>query len=53
MRARRSGIIVWLWDTRRTLPPKLIAAIAQLCIEDDQPVDIEHRSGLTSTRYER
>jgi len=31
------------------LPSKLIAAIAQLRIESDQPVHIEHRSGLTST----
>lgn len=31
------------------LPPRLIAAIAQLRIEGDQPVRIEHRSGLTST----
>lgn len=31
------------------LPPKLIAIIAQLRIEDGQPVHIEHRSGLTTT----
>lgn len=31
------------------LPPKLIAAITQIQIEDDQQVHIEHRSGLTST----
>ena len=31
------------------LPPKVIAAITQLHIEDGQPVRIEHRSGLTST----
>jgi len=31
------------------LPPRLIAAITQLHIEDNQPVHIEHRSGLTST----
>lgn len=31
------------------LPPKLIAAIPQINIEDTHPVRIEHRSGLTST----
>lgn len=31
------------------LPPRLIAAITQLHVEDGQPVHIEHRSGLTST----
>ncbi len=31
------------------LPPKLIALITQLYIEDARPVRIEHRSGLTST----
>lgn len=31
------------------LPPKLIAAITQIAIEDTHPVRIEHRSGLTST----
>lgn len=31
------------------LPPKLIAAITQIDIEDAHPVRIEHRSGLTST----
>ena len=31
------------------LPSRLIAAIAQIQIEDVQPVRIEHRSGLTST----
>lgn len=31
------------------LPPRLIAGIAQLHIEDDHLVHIEHRSGLTST----
>lgn len=31
------------------LPPKVIAAISQLQIEDDQAVRIEHKSGLTST----
>jgi DNA-binding transcriptional LysR family regulator len=31
------------------LPPKLIAGITQLRIEAEQPVHIEHRSGLTST----
>lgn len=31
------------------LPPKLIAAIPQINIEDTHPVHIEHRSGLTST----
>ena len=35
------------------LPPKLIAAIAQLRIEGDQTVHIEHRSGLTSTTVQR
>jgi DNA-binding transcriptional LysR family regulator len=31
------------------LPSRLIAAIAQIKIEDAHPVQIEHRSGLTST----
>lgn len=31
------------------LPPRLIAAIAQIKVEDPHPVRIEHRSGLTST----
>jgi DNA-binding transcriptional LysR family regulator len=35
------------------LPPKLIATITQLRIEGDQPVHIEHRSGLTSTTVRR
>jgi len=35
------------------LPPRLIAAITQLHIEDGQPVHIEHRSGLTSTTVRR
>ncbi|MGA7155388.1 MAG: LysR family transcriptional regulator [Acidobacteriaceae bacterium] len=35
------------------LPPRLITAIAQFHIEDDQLVHIEHRSGLTSTTVQR
>jgi len=35
------------------LPPRLISAIAQLRIEGEQPVHIEHRSGLTSTTVQR
>jgi DNA-binding transcriptional LysR family regulator len=35
------------------LPPRLIAAITQLHIEDDALVHIEHRSGLTSTTVRR
>ena len=31
------------------LPPKVIAAINQLYIEDESPVHIEHRTGLTTT----
>ncbi len=31
------------------LPPKVIAAINQLHIEDESPVHIEHRTGLTTT----
>ena len=31
------------------LPPKVIAAVSQLHVEDDSPVRIEHKSGLTST----
>ena len=31
------------------LPPKVIAAINQLLIEDESPVHIEHRTGLTTT----
>jgi DNA-binding transcriptional LysR family regulator len=31
------------------LPPKLIAAIPKIKLEDTHPVRIEHRSGLTST----
>ena len=31
------------------LPPKVIAAISQLHIEDESPVHIEHRTGLTTT----
>jgi len=35
------------------LPPKLIAAVTQLHIEDGALVHIEHRSGLTSTTVRR
>ena len=35
------------------LPPRLITAITQFHIEDDQLVHIEHRSGLTSTTVQR
>ena len=31
------------------LPPKVIAAVSQLHIEDESPVHIEHRTGLTTT----
>ncbi len=35
------------------LPSKLIALIAQIKLEDTHPVQIEHRSGLTSTTVRR